>query len=425
MGPRELPRPPGLPSEHDGLLGLESSHAGLSHQTSRPAALVCGDLPWYALSVNIVQSKFVMLDTAVLGQAAAKPRDHQFKELLTILCSGEWIPFLSWHQMEELVSHESTEVFRRRIDFFDNLPHIAYLRQAGGWPDIGSHVDVRDYEIGFLAGHLGAPHDEVIQAVSPNVRSGFCSGRQLMNENLGWWSYFRTRLARPNRLQKEEIANLTHFPVSDRKRRIPVSGLSKPPCSAEVAARRFGQMAARLSQQIIAHGDCRQVDPKVAASKLMKETYEETLPLLREGGDFMDKLLAQDGVLRSRLPKSATTEDVGYESIFIGQMGVHARRLLRAKDELIALVRKEQIPAWFIWQEVDRRMKDLQRAEIGNVNDKHMLAFGPYVEVMNVDKRIADLLRQAAKHHDLLQKVYRRVPEGRGIAGLLAHLRKN
>ena len=52
------------------------------------------------------------------------------------------------------------------------------------------------------------------------------------------------------------------------------------------------------------------------------------------------------------------------------------------------------------------------------------LSFGPYVEVLNVDKRIADILRQAARDHPLLQQVYARVPKGRGLRGLMDHLRE-
>src|ERR1039458_7078643 len=91
-------------------------------------------------------------------------------------------------------------------------------------------------------------------------------------------------------------------------------------------------------------------------------------------------MLKRDGVSRDRLPKNPTWEDEGYEAIFVAQLGVHARRLLRNKEELLQLVRKEQIPAWVIWEAVDRRMKRMERAEIGNVNDKHILNFGPRSE---------------------------------------------
>lgn len=372
----------------------------------------------------ITGPNFVMLDTGTFVQMVTNPQDRHVRELAGILRVGEWVPFVTWHHIEELVSHENNDEFQRRLGFLNDLPHVAFLKQRTEGPDIGSVVDVRDYEITFVAAHPGASFDEVIQGVSPQVRSGFCTGRQLLAHNVEWWSFFRRFLAEDTRLRKEEVANITHFPTTDLKRRLPEPGNCPPARSAEKSVKHFNRMAQKLSRQISANGDCRAVDPQAAAFKLMREAYQDSLPLIAHGGDFIDGMMKRDGVERSRLPKHPTVEDMGFEVVFVAQMGVHARRLLRGKDELLRLVRKEQVPAWMIWQEVDRRIKSLPHAEIGNVNDKHMLGFSSYVEVMNVDKRIAELLRQAACDHQLLKKVYERVPRGRGLQGLVERLRK-
>jgi hypothetical protein len=97
--------------------------------------------------------------------------------------------------------------------------------------------------------------------------------------------------------------------------------------------------------------------------------------------------------------------------------------MLISHDELVRSVRKEQLPSWLIWQEIDRRMKQFPRAEIGNVNDRQILSFSPYIDVLNVDKRVAELLRQAATSHEILNRVYQRIPPGRGFKGLVDHLK--
>ncbi len=376
--------------------------------------------------MSIIGPKFVMLDTATIAQAAANPGDRSVKVLLAMLRSGDWIPYFTWHHLEELISHENADVFKRRADLLARLPHLAHLRQPGNapCPYMGSATDVRDYEITFLADHPGESHQEVVGAVWSYVRGGFCSGEEFIKANMDWWCIFRPYLAEVTRIRKEQVANTTHFPTTDLKRRLPAKGQSPGPCSPEESAKRYAALARQLEQKIIECGDCRNVDPKAAASKLMREAYEDTLPLLKSGGDFIDEMMKRDGVSRDRLPPKPTVEDMCDEAVFVAQMGVHARRLLRPKDELLRLVRKEQIPSWLIWREVDRRLKQLPRAEVGNINDKHILAFGPYVEVVNVDKRIADLLRQAAHDHDLLSRVYERVPKARGLAGLIAHMKK-
>jgi hypothetical protein len=94
-----------------------------------------------------------------------------------------------------------------------------------------------------------------------------------------------------------------------------------------------------------------------------------------------------------------------------------------SQAQLAARLRKEQIPSWLVWEQVDRRMKQLPRAEIGNVNDKHIVGFGLYVDVLNADKRVAEFLRQAGGHHALIHQVYLRVPVGRGLSGLIERLK--
>src|SRR6266404_9646267 len=113
--------------------------------------------------MGIFEPKLIMLDTGTIVQAVAKPADPQVRELCTILRSGDWIPFVTWHHLEELISHENDDVFRRRLDFFDDLPHLAYLKLREDGPDVGCVVDVRDFEITFITRHQRASHDEVIQ----------------------------------------------------------------------------------------------------------------------------------------------------------------------------------------------------------------------------------------------------------------------
>lgn len=369
--------------------------------------------------------KLVMLDTATLNALAASPRALPQRELLQVFRAGDWIPYVTWHHLEEFFCHANLGVFRARVELLFNLPHLAFIRQgraSPGEPFAGTVLDIRDYEVSLLLKHPSAPYADVISDVWPLARGGFSTGEAFVNENLRWWEFFHAVLAIPTRLRKEEVANLTHFPTTNIKELLPPPGKSGKPLSAQASAKHFARMAEQLAKRVRASGDCRHVDPRAAAHQLMREAYEESLPLVKPGEDFMDAMLRRDGVSRDRLPRAATVEDMGYEAVFVAQMGVNARRLLVSHADLVKAVRREHLPSWVIWEAVDRRMKQMPRAEIGNVNDRYILGFAPYVEVLNVDKRVADLLRQAATGHTLLRAVYDRVPTGRGLAGLIAHL---
>jgi len=78
----------------------------------------------------------VLKATATLGAIAAEPGAPLPNELLAILRGGDWVPFLTWHHLEELISHGSDEVFRSRVDLLSRLPHLAYVLHVGYQPGL-------------------------------------------------------------------------------------------------------------------------------------------------------------------------------------------------------------------------------------------------------------------------------------------------
>jgi hypothetical protein len=376
--------------------------------------------------MSIIAPKFVMLDTATLGNVAAEPTALLPKELLSILRAGDWLPYLTWHHLEELISHESEDVFHCRVDLLSRLPHVAYLQLNGHQPSQpygGSVVDLREYEIAFLSAYPSAAHQDVIDAVWPSIRGGFVSGEQFVRANFDWWQLYRLRYAEPRRLHKEQVANLTHFSPTDLKEPLPPEGQHETFLSDEASASLRERMAATQTASITKSGDVRHLNPSALAEDFAAEVFNMSSQLRSAGPCFTDAWLHQAGVSRDRLPPSPTVEDVGYEVLFLQQMRVITAGFSVSQAQLAARLRKEQIPSWLVWEQVDRRMKQLPRAEIGNVNDKHIVGFGLYVDVLNADKRVAEFLRQAGGHHALIHQVYLRVPVGRGLSGLIERLK--
>jgi hypothetical protein len=98
----------------------------------------------------------------------------------------------------------------------------------------------------------------------------------------------------------------------------------------------------------------------------------------------------------TRLPKDARVEDAGYEAVFVKMLTIHARRLKVDYKMLREKVRQEQLPSWIVWRELDRRLKQLPKASASDSNDTTIAPFGLYVDYIEVDKRIAELVRQAS-----------------------------
>lgn len=369
--------------------------------------------------------RYVALDTGTIDQMC-KGASADAKQLFSILRSGDWIPFLTYHHLEELACHENDDVFERRCDFICTLPQVACMERAGRPASVGSIIDLREYEIEFLLANPNATHHEIIESVRPKVRSGFYSGSQLLNENRQWLEFFRTtNLAEIRRRTKAETANLAHFPISDMKEAVPRKGEAWNACSPQEAIANWKRKATWLKRQVDEHGDSRHMNSQELVRNFMSDVLDGALKSLAGGGDVFENYLEEAQVDRNRLPTNARIEDVIYENVFVMNMGTHARNLLKNKGEMLKLIRKEALPSWLIWQELDRHIRQLPNAEAGNLGDKDIASFGPYLDVLNTDKRIAEMLKQAGRKDQLLLSVYQRVPERRGLKGLIETLRNN
>ena len=373
--------------------------------------------------MRLSNPRYVFLDTATINYAADHPYYATVVELTKILNSGDWIAYITFHQLQELASHGNDEVVERRLTFLAELANVAFPTGVGRFPT-GDVISLRSYEIAFLAGRPTATHKEVIDSVRARVRSGFSSGKQFVADNFEWLRYFRTFELEAYKKQLAEAANATHFYVGNPKAKIPKKGqVINVPSDAEFE-KRFAQSAQWLSDKMASSGDLRGLNPEEFAYRFMHEAFTESRPLLQHGGNYFEALLARDGVDRNRLPKNARVEDVTFEFLFVSSMQIYARRLNRSKNELLQMVRKESVPSWVVWQEVDRRLRQFPKAETGNMHDKYAASFGLYVDVLNVDKRIADIIRQAAREHPLLETLNKRIPKRRGFDGLVLALRQ-
>lgn len=367
--------------------------------------------------------RYALIDTRSINYCVDKPSDPSVKRFLDLMSDLAIVPFVTYHQLEEIACHADKDLFLKRMLWLSRLPHIGFLKQPHDKANVGSAVDIRDKEIEFILNNKISDHQEIIAAIKPNIVNGFCSGEQFVNANIEWWEIFQEDYADKVKWQKEEVINLTHFDTIDPTLKLPAPNTLVTSLDAADSLKHFERLAKNLANKIEKLGDNRMVDHVWAADNLMKEAYEESnIPLGCEG-TFNDIYLKPSGIDLERLPKSPTIADSGSEFVFINQLKVYARRLGKSHEELIAGVRKEQLPSWIVSQALQRQMKKLPRASIGNINDQQMAGFGPYLDVVDVDKRTADCLRQVAQTHPTLKIVYDKVPKNRGFKGFVEALK--
>ncbi len=252
----------------------------------------------------IYDPQYLQLDTASLSHAAIKTGDRDVKEFLDILKAGSWLPFITYHHLEELAFHGDDEVFERRFAFLGKLPSLAFIRQPLGGSCVGSILDLRAHEIEFLFKQPTANHEEVIEGVKPRIRNGFLTGEQFLKEDYQWWKDFRQKAAPEILRRKSHIANVSHFPVEGGSKPFFPKDAKLGMRSKEAARKLFEDMAKQLSSRIQQKGDCKNIDPEESANKFMAEAYSDFSDP-PAGVDPLDHLLNIYGVSRERLPKKS------------------------------------------------------------------------------------------------------------------------
>ena len=236
--------------------------------------------------------RYVFLDTATINYDADHPNYSTVLEFTKILNSGDWFPFITFHQLQELASHGNAEVVERRLAFLAGLTNIAFPAGAGRFPT-GDVISLRSFEIEFLANHPTAPHKEVIDGVQAQICSGLSSGNKFVADNLGWIRHFRAYELDKYQKQLVEVANATHFYAGDPKAKIPKKGQQiKVPSDTEFE-KRFVQSAQWFSDKMTNSGDLRGLHPEEFAYRFMHEAFTDARPLLKHEGNYFEALLAR------------------------------------------------------------------------------------------------------------------------------------
>lgn len=373
--------------------------------------------------------QFFSLDTSSWG-ALARNECSERKRVLEALAKGAVIPFFTSMHLWELFQHEDERVFEQRLDFIRRLPFVAYLRCIYGTRSPGGILELHEAEMSCLRTSPLLNPDEVICQTRSTVTAGFCSGADFCSENENQWRIQRTVFPHMS-ANSAEIASVAHFPLPgvNLKEKVPPNSAGIEPKTKEEIAQFYGEGYEWLVEKLKADGDPRLNEagkrirtPEKAAAKFVKEAYDDAVAVLEKPGDLLENLLIASGVERSRLPKNPTIEDVGREAHFIGMLKIHERRLKLPQSTLKQIVRQENVPSWVVRREVDTAVKRLQKAEGSSLMDKFMLPFALYLDAMEVDKRIMDCVRQAAREHPLLSRVKSRIFRKRNLGDVAQKL---
>ncbi len=345
------------------------------------------------------------------------------RRVIELLQDGDIVPFLTWHHLAELLHHANEETVAKRIKLLKKLPFVAFPRNAAPESYLGSILEVQEAEMAILLEEGGLDLPAVISKARPGITNGFGSGKDFCRDNEEWWHFYREHFSLDVQKNHAEIAAVTHFPTTDLNEKIPDSfeGCKIP--SEEQARQHFAEMAEILALHL--RNDVKKplANPEAVAYELMRESHDDAKEAYSNGGNG-DWLLKYNDIDRGRLPQNPTVGDAGDEAVFVKQLAVYERRKSLPQGSLKHQIRKEMLPSWIVKHDMNCAIRQLPKAEAGNVNDISIVSFGLYVDRIQFDKRIRHFVTELARKSALFALIKSRLIGTAGYSAVIVDLER-
>jgi hypothetical protein len=372
--------------------------------------------------------RIAALDTALLGafcgdavskDGALRVRARTF---LKALYARNTVPLLTWHHVEELLSHGSLDVANRRLDVLRSLPATAWIRGATD-PDgpPGSFIDalIREVRAAYSNTDLSCAH--VRDAVRPELAS-IGSGEEALGRFAdGSWEMLRGCFAQRQRRSRETvaIARAKHVDVSKALATTLFTGTRR---SREEAARVFASLSKSLANEIRTRGDERIGSPAQVANAFVQDVMHDA-DLFSDPNAYLVSLLIDP----SEVHATMTMGELMDIAAFRKRLSVVNTTLRLPWAELIKRVTPTRLPSIYIEDALRLHSQELVRHPGSELSDSHLATFVAYADFNFVDKRTAENLRRAAQkvpplgellRHAEKSGLYFKVPERISEVGL-------
>lgn len=370
--------------------------------------------------------RFVALDSSHLAgwsrdwaspQSSRAQAARQFEQRLA---DTGWVPLLSWHHLEELLSHRDLVVAEERVRFLSALSVVGWIVHADGDAGFGSILDLMAAEAAIALERPGASALEVRDSTRPRlIRVG--TGAEAMAPYAPIW-----RELQPHFWQRAEenravvaVTRATGSNLSSRRVFDLLASQLRSPTDAEAELK---AMMDYLTQEVRDRGDKRIGDPAAVAAAFYRTVAQTAASFPSDARAFVIEGLIMKGIEASDIGPATTLGDLDDIGIFRGQLKVAAEAgglpWPAVKDE----VRMEQFPSWIIDRGLRLHGQDVPERKGSELTDGHLACLAAYADLTYVDKRTKESCRQAGLKSTAFANVLRRVEKASNYTDIGASL---
>jgi hypothetical protein len=322
---------------------------------------------------------------------------------------------LSWHHLEELLSIADEAWARRRIEFIQSLPFVAYFRLPWDHEGLGSIVDVLSAEtVAVLEGasDLISVRD---RAKALLLRTG--SGTEAIGGESWVWDVIRVGfLAR--REHAKLIMATTGLELFDENRTIGEISKGSIRPAAELREQ-ASNVRDRIRAHIEARGDREIADHGAVAADFMGAVMEFVPPEGMTVRELLVLALTSQGVDEGEIGDDCLLCDLSKLAVHRSKLRVIAEKTGYSFARLKA-VDMRLLPSWQLEEAFKRYGQDRPRRSGSDLVDGYLSSLAPYVQELYVDKRTAEDFRRMRANMPIFGSLIAHISKASDFIGLAA-----
>lgn len=369
--------------------------------------------------MSLLKPTVLALDSSQLGQLARDmfERDPGRREVahdfVMQLDQRGLVLAVSYHHIQELLSHDNEDRLSERVRFLQSLKLVAVIASVQHDAGVGSVVDIQAREV--LAAYENPAFDAVAvrDIVAPRVFA-LRSGGELIQPFLDSWSEVRAEFAEQIRKNGARVAILRSDFAGNASIKI-VDMLQGSARSMDDINARLALLQKRLADDMAQRGDKRMGDAAAAAKKFLSTVRAAGLAAIAHEDPALAILLMNDVDLAEVGPET-TVGDVGAHGAYRRKLRLLNRVLGLSWDALKVRVQNDRLPCGVIQQAIARFHPDVPEWDGSELSDRHLACLAAYADVTYVDRRTSEAFRQANEKLPVMPRLVRRVLKARPYA---------